>query len=150
MGNAEIIQSLELNKEEIANVAFNLTNAVTEDGMNPLKLLIQLKAIQKVAEQVIANINDLAIDEACKYGKDEKVFGAKISVKEVGTKYDYTHCTKWNNLQAEIDAIKAKQKAIETALKIASEDVPFVDNDSGEIITQPAPKKSTTTVAVTF
>lgn len=150
MDNAELIQSVELNKESINSTAKGIINSVREDGLNPLKVVVQLKALQKVADVVTADLTDLAIAECDKYGKGEKVFGAKVEVKESGVKYDYSRSQTWLRLQAEIDNLKAKQKVIENAMKNACAEVPFIDTDSGEIIDTSAPRTSKTCVVVTF
>lgn len=150
MDNAELIQSLEWTKTNIENTANAILSSVKDDGMNPLKLLVQLKAMQKVIEKVSDELNDLALDEAEKYGKNEKVFGATINIRESGVRYSFDHSAKWCMLTQELKNIKEKIKQVEDGLKSASEGNPYFDDCSGELIYTPAPKASKTTIAVTF
>ena len=76
-----------------------------------------MKVLQKLADLATADLTDLAIAECDKYGKGEKVFCAKIEVKEIGVKYDYSYRQTWLRLQAKIDSLKAKQRVVKQAKK---------------------------------
>ena len=139
-----------LGKTEINALVAEVVSEVKEGYRNPLETVIKLKAISKAADNICNEIMGTAVDEANKYAKGEKAYGAKIDVRETGVKYDFSKSQTWRDLIIKKQEIEEQIKAIETAMKNASEYSPYVDILTGEVITTPAPRQSKTIVAVTF
>lgn len=119
---------------------------------NPLKIAVQLKAMEELVKRLRANENvrDYIMNEVDKY--DEKTFesnGAKFEKAETGVKYDYSKCndTKVSQLlkaKSTIDKqLKERQKLLQTIKE------PIADPETGEII-NPALRMSNTYVKVTL
>ena len=70
-----------------------------------------------------------------KGGKCED-FNAKFQIAEAGVVYDYENSKAWRDLTVEIEKLNEKRKTIESALKLATPEVPFVDPTNGEKITE--------------
>lgn len=139
-----------LSKKEINSLITTVVSEVNEGYRNPLETVVKLKAISKVADGICSDIMEQATNEASKYSKNEKVYGAKIDVRESGVKYDYSRSQTWRDLVEEKQALEAQIKEVEAAMRVASEHNPYVDITTGEVFTTPAPKQSKTIVAVTF
>lgn len=144
------LRALPTRKEQIEMFVRKITDDIIESGnYNPLQAWVEITNIEKSLEKIKENIKQSAIKEREKYGKEEALYGAKISVIEAGTKYDYTECNdaKWNALESESKRIADEKKAREKFLKSIPKDQQLTDEDTGFIIVAPT-KKSTTTLKV--
>lgn len=149
-----ILSIFDTTKEQRASFAIDLVNRVKEGEISALKAHLQVKAMEDIIDEVKANTEYKAclLDEANKYGKTFEHLNGKFSVKEVGTKYDYSVCNdaEINDIlqqQAEIaEKVKARQKFLQTVptkgMEIRLED---------ELVTiYPPSKSSTTSVTVSL
>lgn len=137
---------------EIGNMVYSMKQEIMHGNYNPLDVKLQLKAMEETIKQLQddEDIRNLILDEAEKHGKAFEWHGAKMSVREVGVKYDYasTGDSEWAILEAEIKELTEKRKAREKFLVSIPEDG-TVSPATGELIYRPA-KSSTTSVAVTL
>lgn len=122
-----------------------------EDG---LQLLVGIKAMQKLLDGIIERIEESALHEAMlEGGKRFEKFGAKIEVREVGTRYNFDGCQdpvlvrlteakkQWSDLE------KDRQNLLKT-LRGKTE---MLDTETGEIIhVIPPIKTSKTGVVITL
>lgn len=132
----------------------SIIQAVKEGEANPLEVLIQIKALQKVSDRVLKEINDNLLNEANKYSETNFEFmGAKIEKAELGTKYDYASCgdTEYEMLDSQMNSLKQRIKEREDFLKSIKQDITLVDNFTGEVVTvHPPIKKSTSGLKVSI
>jgi len=132
----------------------SIIQSVKQGEANPLEVLIQIKALQKVSDRVLKEINDNLLTESNKYSETSFEFmGAKIEKAELGTKYDYSSCgdTEYEMLDAQMNSLKQRIKEREEFLKSIKQDITLVDNFTGEVITvHPPIKKSTSGLKVSI
>jgi hypothetical protein len=84
-----------------------LAEAVEKGNMNPLEAWVEYKRLEDQIATCKERIKAAAITEAAKYGKDEKVYGAKVSVTYNGARYSYDHIPRWKELKDELDRIQS-------------------------------------------
>lgn len=119
---------------DLAAKSDEIINLVEEGEIDALKLKVYIAQIKKAVEKIEKGIESHAISEAEKYGqKNFSAFGYNISFRETA-KYDYSGCDNWLRLEKEIKGLRNEQKNIETQLKAASQNAPYIDA-SGEFIT---------------
>jgi len=113
---------------------------------------LKLKAMEETIKQLRSDeeIRSFVLSEAEKYGKSFEWRGAKMSIREVGVKYDYAASgdSEWALLDAQVKELSEKKKAREKFLQA----IPItgtVSPETGEMIYPPA-KSSTTSIAVTL
>ena len=143
------------NKEEVKLFSRKLKDEILAADHDPLKILVQLKMIEKVLEDVL---KDEEIDHHfCKefdlYGKEKviEVNGAKLQQVETGVKYRYEDSGDpvWFDLEKRSKELAEKKKEREKFLQNIPYDQGVVDPDTGVFITRP-PKNSKTKVKVTL
>ena len=127
--------------------------AKVESGdLDPLKLKIQLKWIEKLIDAIDTPIKDLVKSEASKYGKSFELLGFKVEEIEAGVKYSYENCgdEKWKTLDRLEKSIKEEKAGRELFLKSLKESITVVDEETGETYKVfPPQKKSTSTLRFT-
>ena len=137
---------------EINNLIYDMKVELLSGDYNPLDVELQLKAMEETIKQLRSDedIRQFVLSEAEKHGKSFEWRGAKMSVREVGVKYDYASSgdSEWALLDAEIKELTEKKKAREKFLQ-AIPDMGTVNPETGETIYRPA-KTSTTSIAVTL
>jgi hypothetical protein len=134
-----LIKQFSTSKEGVENFIYKTVNEVKSGLVNPLELTAYLKAIELCLDGIRAEIKDDAIREHSKYHlKTIKEYGFEIEQSEAGIRYDYTYDDVWNRLTNDIENLNTVRKQRESILKLG------VTDSEGEIIIQPANKKSTT------
>ena len=138
------------NKLEIAQYGRRIKSEILADDRDPLKILKQLKYVEKVIKELLTDheLDNHFLEEGYKYeGESFEHLDCKFSIKETGVKYDYDACGDpvWNDLTAEMNELKDKIKTREKMLQNAGEG--FVDQNSGVFVTAP-PKSSKTKLTV--
>ncbi len=128
--------------------------SVKEGEINPITVLIQLRAMEQASQRILKEIHENIMAEANKYpGKSFEFMGNQVTKAEHGTKYDYTACNdhKWIDLlEAEDNAAKAR-KDRESFLRSLKEPMEVLDPESGEVcILRPPVKKSTSGLNVSI
>lgn len=122
--------------------------------INPLTVLIQLRAMQKASERILKEIHPNLMKEADLHPENEFEFmGNKISKAEHGTKYEYSNCGDpiWSTLKAKEMLLKSNITERETFLKAIKTPLETLDKDSGEVVTlRPPTKKSTSGLNVSI
>lgn len=137
---------------EINNLIHFMKQELMSGDYNPLDVELKLKAMEETIKQLRADedIRAFVLSEAEKHGKSFEWRGAKMSVREVGVKYDWASSgdSEWALLDAQIKELSDKRKAREAFLKAIPE-MGTVSPETGETIYRPA-KTSTTSIAVTL
>jgi hypothetical protein len=153
-------QNLIINNEWIPNsasiqeISNNFINPIINGDIQIEKGILILRAIKKAIEDAEEKLYDDVVDAVSKYGKEgASINGAKITIKEVGVKYDFDNCQDviWNDLTSAIKELTDKRKEREAFLKTLTKMFTYVDDETGEIITiNPAIRKSTTGFVIQF
>lgn len=108
--------------------------------LNPLTVLIQLRAMEKASDRILKEIKTELLNEADKHPEKSFEFaGNEITKAEHGTKYDFTNCNypKWNELTAEINELKKELLETESFLKAIRNPLEILQGDEVLIITLP-------------
>ncbi|MFA7361988.1 MAG: hypothetical protein WC139_13230 [Candidatus Kapaibacterium sp.] len=137
------------NDAELKHYITTLKDEILSGNDDPLKVLKQLKFVEKTISQLLKDkeLEDHFYAEAVKYGKTFRHLDTEFSIKEVGAKYDYLTChdSVWDDLEKRKFEIDAKMKEREQFLKsIPLEGV--ANALTGEIIYMPLKTSSTKVV----
>jgi hypothetical protein len=149
------ISILPSTKEQVKVFSRQLKDEILANDRDPLKILVQLKMIEKIIEDILKDeeIDLHFLNEFLLYGKEKvlEVNGAKLQQTEVGTRYQYEDSgdLKWNDLNKQLIEITEKKKEREKFLQNIPYESQFVDPDNGLFITRP-PKTSKTKIKVTL
>jgi hypothetical protein len=154
MNNIELIKSGPHSGAEILEFQNEILNSVKNGFEDALFLLVKLKAMSKALDGTIDAIHEHALSEAYKHGqKSFGLYGAKVEIKEMGTKwfFDQTGDPIIYRLERDKKAISEKEKDRQSFLKTLKEKTSFLDEESGEVFTVfPARKESKTGIAITI
>ena len=115
-----------------------LIESVKQGAISPLKAEAIIANLEQVAKAYRANneVKDMLLQAVQFKGGKCEDFNAKFQVAEAGVVYDYENSKTWRDLTREIETLNEKRKTIEAALKLATPEVPFVDQTNGEKITE--------------
>jgi hypothetical protein len=152
----ELIKFNHTTKEERTQVVREIFDELLNGRINPMELHIRMKCIEEVVKQLTSMpaYKAIVLDDAEKHGKSFQYHNAKVEVKEMGHKYDYSGCG--NGALADL---YEKQDAINDAIKdlemyhkqLPTSGISVVIQSTGEVETHyPPAKTSTTSVAVTL
>lgn len=152
-----IMKLFETTKAERESFCMDIVNRIDSGYANPLEVHLQVKCMESIIKSLNENSNYKAaiLDAAQKQGaKSFEFHNAKFEQKEVGTKYDFTSCgdTEWEQLDAQLTALKEQIKQRETFLKTVSpKGLAILNEATGELTTvYPPAKSSTTSIVVTL
>jgi hypothetical protein len=149
------ISTLPSNKAELAKFSRMLKDEILASNRDPLPILVQLKVIEKVVDDVLKDegIKFHFLKEFLLYEKEKiiEVNGAKLEQRETGVKYDYNASGDivWMDLDKAIKELAEKKKEREKFLQAIPYDAGIVEPISGVFLTKP-PKISHTKVKVTL
>lgn len=149
----EAFQHLPTTREQVQSFSDQLVFGLQAGDIEPLQFKIFLKGLEKVMENIKPVLDEMARSEAEKHGKSFEIMGAKVELREAGTRYDYSSCgyPKWERSAAELKAKQEEVKGHEKFLQSLKGSMTIADEDTGEIITiYPPVKKSTSTIQITL
>lgn len=138
-----------LNKilETLSLSAKDLVADVVEGREDALKQKVLIVNIKKILEHLESEIAEEVFAEAEKYNeKTFAAYGSKITLSE-RSKYDYSVIPSWKKIDSQIKDLKTSQKNVEKMAKTISADSPFVDLESGEVLTA-IPKEVTKVITI--
>lgn len=130
-----------------------LINAVKYEGANPLEILIQLRAFEKVSGRVIKEIMENAVTQIDRYNGKTELLGNVLERGETGIKYNFEHCGDyvWEQRKSISEAADRQLKEREEFLKALKEPIQILVEETGELQTvRPPLRTSTTSVKVTI
>jgi hypothetical protein len=115
-----------------------LIESVKQGSISPLKAEAIIANLEQVAKayRAAVEVRDMLLQAVQFRGGKCEDFNAKFQVAEAGVVYDYENSKTWRDLTIKIEALNEKRKTIESALKLATNEVPFVDPTNGEKITE--------------
>lgn len=146
------ISILPSGKEQVQLFVRKLKNEILANDKEPLKILVQLKYIEKTISDILKDedIDYHFLKEFLLYDKNEqvKINGAELRQSEVGVKYYYEDSGDiiWTDLEKQIKELSDKKKEREKFLQNIP-DGGTVDPNTGLFITRPG-KHSKTKVVV--
>jgi uncharacterized protein YjgD (DUF1641 family) len=131
-----------------------LIASVKQGEVNPLEVLIQLRAFEKVTKRVLEEIKDELLTASAKYSETRiELYGSIVEKAELGTKFDDSVCKDPVVQALEEYAMVAneKLKARQEFLKALKEPLTILDELTGEVSKiYPPSKKSTSGLKVTI
>lgn len=149
-----LLHLLASTSQQIDFFSTSIINEVKDGQESPLRVLIQLRAMEKASKQILDGIREEVITAAEKYpGKDFELYGNKLSKEELGVKYDYSTCgdTIYERLQTDFNTAKASLDERTAFLRQLKSPMTVVDEMTGEVVTiKPPVRTSTTGVKVTI
>lgn len=135
-------------KQAIEVLSNNIIESVRDGSVNTIEAAVKLKFIVDALTVAKTGILSEVRDELNKYTKGEKVtaFGAELTAKETGTKYDYSNCndSEWNELNQQLNEIKEKMKPREAFLKSLQKKTIITIEETGETFEVFPPLKTST------
>jgi len=152
---AEVNAVENLTKTKAAEFAAKLIQLNNDGHVDTLTALARLEFLSQIIDQAKTSYRAAAVDELDLYGPEAKTgvtrYGVTFKQKETAVKYDFTKTMMWNQMEAEIEALKNGQKALETQLKGLMKPMSMLDESTGEInVMNPPIKSSKTTVEITL
>lgn len=133
--------------DEVNRFANSVIQAVENGEENPLKLLIQIRGMEKAFKLIAEKIKDSYMREADKYPENKFQFmGNEVLKGDVFTEYNFKACGDPTYERLEVDFLKAKEEldARKEFLKTLRGPTPVGDTVTGEMVTvRPPTKKST-------
>ena len=148
------LRMLATTQTEIDRFSDGLIRSVKDGEVNPLEILVMLRAFDKVSKRVLSEIDENYLKEADKYPEKKfELFGASIEKAEVGTSYDYTVCCDpvFEERESAMNAAKTLVDERKEFLKALKEPMTMIHEPSGEVVTiRPPAKKSTSGLKVTM
>ena len=149
-----LLHLLASTSQQINFFSTSIINEVKDGNESPLKVLVQLRAMEKATKEILAGIKDEIVTAAEKYpGKDFELWGNRLSKEELGTKYDYSVCgdTIYERLLTDFETAKSRLDERTEFLRALKAPMTVVDELTGEIVTIRTPlKNSTSGVKVTI
>ena len=150
MKNLVTVSETNMSKKDIVSLAQSEAKAIVEAAdINLLPLLIQASRSAEYLNSFIGEIKKAATEEALNYNeKSVKIQGAKVEIREVGVKYDYSNCPIWSKIQSNVKEVEAARKEREEMLKALKTGFTQLDEETGETIQVFPPTKSSSTSLV--
>lgn len=150
----ELLTMMASTSTQIDVFSDGVIESVQRGEINPLTVLIQLRAMEKASGRILKEIAPNLLKEAELYpGSEFEFAGNKITKAEHGTKYDYSNCgdVEYNNCVTVLESAKYNLKNREDFLKSLKEPITILDKSTGEVRTiKPPTKKSTSGLNVSI
>lgn len=141
------LRMLATTQTEIDRFSDGLIRSVKDGEVNPLEILVMLRAFDKVSKRVLSEIDENYLKEADKYPEKKfELYGAFIEKAEVGVSYDYSVCADpvFEERESAMNSAKTLLDERKEFLKALKEPMTIVHEATGEVITiRPPVKKST-------
>ena len=146
MLNLITLTSGQLNKDSLAAWSKQMVQLIEDGELNALEAHAKAKAILAALTDVIKRTEDLAQDEAMKYGsKTFEAFGASVTLKDGAVTPDYAQDPVWVQMK---EALKAREDLIKVAMK--TKDVEVIDTTTGEVVPRVQPKYAKSSISIQF
>lgn len=140
------LTSGQLSKDSLAAWSKKMIALIEDGELNALEAHAKAKAIVAALTDVIKSTEDLAQDEAAKYGsKAFEAFGAVVTLKEGAMTPDYAQDSVWVNLKAQL---KAREEVLKIAMK--SKGTEIADTATGEVVPKVQPKYAKSSISIQF
>jgi len=154
MKASEAFNLLPATPEEVAGFSSKLIEEIESGELDALKFKIFLKGIETVLSNIKPTLDAAAISDAEKYGqKSFELIGAKVELKELGVKYDFSNCghPDYAKIDSTLKMWATRQKELFDTLKTLKSKTVIVDEETGEACdVYPPAKQSTTGLVITL
>jgi len=150
----ELLTMMASTSTQIDVFSDGVIQSVQAGEINPLAVLIQLRAMEKASGRILKEIAPNLLKEADQYpGTEFEYAGNKITKAEHGTKYDYSNCGDpvYQRLFEVAFEANGQLKERENFLKSLKKPITVADEATGEMATiNPPTKKSTSGLNVSI
>lgn len=152
----ELIKFNHTTKEQRTAVVHEIFQELLHGRIDPMELHLRMKCVEEVVKQLTSMpaYKAIVLEEAEKRGKSFQYHNAKVDIREVGVKYDYSGCgsSELSELYVHAANIDSRIKVLESYLKgLPASGIQVLNPSTGEVETHyPPAKTSTTSVAVTL
>lgn len=140
---------VDMSKKGISTATTVIVENAIENGSDVLNLCAigsKMEQFGKELKEKVAKHPE-CINELLRYDNKKRVASnVELSVREVGTKYDYSATVYLSELDSKMDEIKEEQKVIQDIAKIIKTRTEYTTKDGEQIIIMPAGKSSTTSI----
>lgn len=157
MPATSVLSLFETTKDQRMSFVMGVVDQLQSGNTDPLKVHLHVKCMEEIIKLLNANTiyKSSILEAAEKYGEKSFSFNnAKVEIKEVGVKYDFSKCedTILGALYAQHEILDAEIKKRETMLKsVDTKGMLVTDEASGDTFkVYPPAKSSSTSVAVTL
>lgn len=155
MSNIKLFESCPINKSDQNDLANRLINTVLDGDIDLVEATVKAKSLIEVLTKFVNDdrVKDCTLSEIEKNGKETSWNGARLAIKEVGVKYDYSDCNDpvYMDLLKQKKVIDKQLKERESFLKSLSNRTTIVDDETGEVATViPPVKMSSQGYTITF
>lgn len=127
--------------------------SVKDGEVNPLKVQLHIKAMERAFERILKEIKDNVLAEADKYpGAEFDFMGNKIQKGSVSTVYDYAACKDevWERFDADVKTATESRKEREAFLRALKQPMDIVDSNGEAVKLYPPLKKETPGIKITI
>lgn len=143
--HTEMIPQLDVDfpmkRKAISTYAERLTSEI-DNFQDPLEALARVKFLQKVLKECEGKLQEMAQQELSRHGGKYVILdGVKYELKTNGTRYDYSHDSKWQQLKSALDEHQKLMRSIKK---------PVADTETGELIEPARKKEGVENINVTF
>lgn len=140
--------------DEVNRFANSVVQAVQKGEENPLKMLIQIRGMEKAFKIITEKIRENYLRESDKYPETKFQFmGNEVAKGDTHTEYDFSKCgdPTFERLEVDLNKAKADLDARKEFLKTLRSPTPIGDTVTGEIVTiLPPTKKSVAGLKITI
>lgn len=153
MNSYSALTQLASTRDEMERFTASVIDSVKNGEVSPIKILMQLRAMEKVSEKIAEGIKENVLNEADKYEKKFSLYGNEIEKAEFATKYNYamTGDREWEKLDAAFKTAESNRKDRETFLRSLKEPMEVLDRDTGELmVIRPPLKTSVSGLKISF
>lgn len=150
-----ILSLFQTDKAQRFSFVRDVINRILVGDADPIKVHLQVKAMEEIIKEITSDpqYRDALLDESTKYGKSFERYNGKFSIKETGTRYDYSQCgdPELSGLYFQRAELDTRIKARESFIKmLPPEGIDIVTEDGEVVKVYPPAKSSTTTVTVSL
>lgn len=148
----ELTNTFEPTKANIETLA-QLISEQAFDGADPIRLSIQLNALEQTCKAAREKLQEMTLNELAKSGGKTTILGAKVETAEAGVSYDYTPIEAWKFVSEKESFWTDRRKEIESLCKNCPDgsELQWTLTDTGETFTiKRAPKTSKTVAKISL
>jgi hypothetical protein len=144
--NRELISS-DISKADIERFSNSIVHSVLDGDLDPFAVHIRAKAVIKALEAIITQTEELAREQASRYGeKSFTAYGAKIELRDG---YDSPDFSKDEVAVGLTEQLKARQDLLKQAFKLRDK-AAIVDPQTGEIVPVMPLKTTKSSISISF
>ena len=140
---------VDMSKKDISTYSNIILNDAIENGNDALNVIAigsKMELLGKELKEKGCKLDTLVNELSMNDNKKRVTSNVELSIREVGTKYDYSSTPKILEIDAEIEKLKEEQKIIQDIAKRITTRVEFTTNEGEQIEIYPAGKSSTTSI----